>query len=56
MTHLKVACLMVKKLWLPIDIFAQILQTVLDILSKEVGSSVKIGSFFRTEVGEGIQR
>ncbi|RVX10930.1 Elongation factor Ts, mitochondrial [Vitis vinifera] len=50
------ACLMIKKLWLPIDNFAQILQTVLNNLSKEVGSSVKIGSFFRMEVGEGIQR
>lgn len=31
-------------------------KTVLNNLSKEVGSSVKIGSFFRMEVGEGIQR
>ncbi|KMT20459.1 hypothetical protein BVRB_1g004530 [Beta vulgaris subsp. vulgaris] len=29
---------------------------VLDNLSKEVGSTVKIGSFFRVEVGEGIER
>ncbi|KAI4352144.1 hypothetical protein L6164_006424 [Bauhinia variegata] len=32
------------------------IKTVLDNLSKEVGSSVKVGSFFRMEVGEGIQR
>ncbi|EXC20561.1 Elongation factor Ts [Morus notabilis] len=31
-------------------------KTLLDNLSKEVGSPVKIGSFFRMEVGEGIQR
>ncbi|CAK7349183.1 unnamed protein product [Dovyalis caffra] len=31
-------------------------KTLLSNLSKEVGSSVKIGSFFRMEVGEGIQR
>ncbi|KAK9278997.1 hypothetical protein L1049_028579 [Liquidambar formosana] len=31
-------------------------KTLLNNLSKEVGSSVKIGSFFRMEVGEGIQR
>lgn len=31
-------------------------KTVLDNLSKEVGSPVKIGSFFRFEVGEGIER
>ncbi|EEF37773.1 elongation factor Ts, mitochondrial [Ricinus communis] len=31
-------------------------KTVLNNLSKEVGSPVKIGSFFRMEVGEGIQR
>ncbi|KAE8671114.1 Elongation factor Ts [Hibiscus syriacus] len=32
------------------------LKTILDNLSKEVGSPVKIGNFFRMEVGEGIQR
>ena len=31
-------------------------QTLLSNLSKEVGSPVKIGNFFRMEVGEGIQR
>ncbi|KAL6195964.1 hypothetical protein ACLB2K_031581 [Fragaria x ananassa] len=31
-------------------------KTLLDKLSKEVGSPVKIKSFFRMEVGEGIQR
>ncbi|KAJ4717361.1 Elongation factor Ts, mitochondrial [Melia azedarach] len=31
-------------------------KTLLNNLSKEVGSPVKIGSFFRMEVGEGIQR
>ncbi|XP_028768729.1 elongation factor Ts, mitochondrial [Neltuma alba] len=31
-------------------------KAVLDNLSKEVGSSVKIGSFFRMEVGEGVGR
>ncbi|XP_058211255.1 elongation factor Ts, mitochondrial [Rhododendron vialii] len=31
-------------------------KTLLDNLSKEVGSPVKIGSFCRMEVGEGIQR
>ncbi|KAL2895174.1 Elongation factor Ts mitochondrial [Bienertia sinuspersici] len=31
-------------------------KTVLDNLSKEVGSPVKIESFFRMEVGEGIER
>ncbi|KAF4380896.1 hypothetical protein G4B88_028269 [Cannabis sativa] len=31
-------------------------KTVLDNLSQEVGSLVKIGSFFKMEVGEGIQR
>ncbi|XP_062150800.1 elongation factor Ts, mitochondrial [Alnus glutinosa] len=31
-------------------------KTLLDNLSKEVGSLVKIGSFFRMEVGDGIQR
>lgn len=31
-------------------------KTILDNLSKEVGSPVKIRSFFRMEVGEGIQR
>ncbi|KAH7554344.1 hypothetical protein ACOSP7_028446 [Xanthoceras sorbifolium] len=31
-------------------------KTLLENLSKEVGSAVKIGSFFRMEVGEGIQR
>ncbi|XVF21210.1 hypothetical protein REPUB_Repub12eG0071100 [Reevesia pubescens] len=31
-------------------------QTILDNLSNEVGSPVKIGNFFRMEVGEGIQR
>lgn len=31
-------------------------KTLLSNLSKEVGSPVKIGSFFRMEVGEGIQR
>ncbi|XP_059451712.1 elongation factor Ts, mitochondrial [Corylus avellana] len=31
-------------------------KTLLDNLSKEVGSPVKIGSFFRMEVGDGIQR
>lgn len=31
-------------------------KTLLDNLSKEVGSPVKIGNFFRMEVGEGIQR
>lgn len=33
-----------------------ILQTILNNLSKEVGSTVTVGSFFRMEVGEGIQR
>lgn len=33
-----------------------LLQTMLDNLSKEVGSSVKIGNFLRMEVGEGNQR
>ncbi|WRX09271.1 Translation elongation factor EFTs/EF1B [Theobroma cacao] len=32
------------------------IKTILDNLSKEVGSTVKIGNFFRMEVGEGIQR
>ncbi|XWS36656.1 hypothetical protein CRYUN_Cryun20dG0104000 [Craigia yunnanensis] len=32
------------------------IKTILDNLSKEVGSPVKIGNFFRMEVGEGIQR
>jgi len=32
------------------------LQSLLNELSKEVGSSVKIGNFFRMEIGEGIQR
>ncbi|PKU76485.1 elongation factor Ts, mitochondrial [Dendrobium catenatum] len=32
------------------------IKSLLDDLSKEVGSSVKIGSFTRIEVGEGIQR
>ncbi|XWS47268.1 hypothetical protein CRYUN_Cryun14cG0137800 [Craigia yunnanensis] len=32
------------------------IKTILDNLSKEVGSLVKIGNFFRMEVGEGIQR
>ncbi|PON50266.1 Translation elongation factor [Trema orientale] len=31
-------------------------KTLLDNLSKEVGSPVKIGNFFRMEVGEGIER
>ncbi|XP_030952519.1 elongation factor Ts, mitochondrial-like [Quercus lobata] len=31
-------------------------KTLLNNLSKEVGSPVKIGNFFRMEVGEGIQR
>ncbi|KAG6748812.1 hypothetical protein POTOM_048748 [Populus tomentosa] len=31
-------------------------KTLLSNLSKEVGSTVKIGNFFRMEVGEGIQR
>ncbi|XP_048139122.1 elongation factor Ts, mitochondrial isoform X2 [Rhodamnia argentea] len=31
-------------------------KTLIGNLSKEVGSSVKIGNFFRMEVGEGIQR
>ncbi|KAH7533902.1 hypothetical protein FEM48_Zijuj04G0180800 [Ziziphus jujuba var. spinosa] len=31
-------------------------KTILDNLSKEVGSTVTVGSFFRMEVGEGIQR
>ncbi|KAH1129707.1 hypothetical protein J1N35_001085 [Gossypium stocksii] len=32
------------------------IKTILDNVSKEVGSPVKIGNFFRMEVGEGIQR
>ncbi|XP_022143336.1 elongation factor Ts, mitochondrial [Momordica charantia] len=32
------------------------IKTLLDNLSKEVGSPVKIGNFLRVEVGEGIQR
>ncbi|KAJ0077804.1 hypothetical protein Patl1_36781 [Pistacia atlantica] len=32
------------------------IKTLLDNLFKEVGSPVKIGNFFRMEVGEGIQR
>ncbi|KAL4309036.1 hypothetical protein GQ457_01G045890 [Hibiscus cannabinus] len=32
------------------------IKKILDNLSKEVGSTVKIGNFFRMEVGEGIQR
>ncbi|KAI3938260.1 hypothetical protein MKW98_031208 [Papaver atlanticum] len=32
------------------------IKNVMDGLSKEVGSQVKIGKFFRMEVGEGIQR
>ncbi|KAK3217727.1 hypothetical protein Dsin_011697 [Dipteronia sinensis] len=32
------------------------IKTLVDNLAKEVGSAVKIGSFFRMEVGEGIQR
>lgn len=32
------------------------LQEVLDNLSKEVGSSVRVASFLRMEVGEGIAR
>ncbi|OVA04334.1 Translation elongation factor EFTs/EF1B [Macleaya cordata] len=32
------------------------IKAVMDGLSKEVGSPVKIGKFFRMEVGEGIQR
>lgn len=32
------------------------IKTLIDNLSKEVGSTVKIGSFARIEVGEGIQR
>ncbi|GMJ00613.1 hypothetical protein like AT4G11120 [Hibiscus trionum] len=32
------------------------IKKILDDLSKEVGSPVKIGNFFRMEVGEGIQR
>lgn len=32
------------------------IKTILNNLSKEVGSPVKIGSFFRMEVGEGIRR
>ncbi|KAE8735501.1 Elongation factor Ts [Hibiscus syriacus] len=32
------------------------IKVMLDNLSKEVGSPVKIGNFFRMEVGEGIQR
>ncbi|XP_039046921.1 elongation factor Ts, mitochondrial-like [Hibiscus syriacus] len=32
------------------------IKTILDNLTKEVGSPVKIGNFFRMEVGEGIQR
>lgn len=47
---------MVYKLLLLINVFALLQQTVLNNLSKEVGSPVKIGSFFRMEVGEGIQR
>lgn len=31
------------------------IKTILDNVSKEVGSPVKIGNFFRMEVGEGIQ-
>lgn len=31
-------------------------KTLISNLSKEVGSSVKIGNFFRMEVGEGVQR
>ena len=31
-------------------------QTVLNDLSKEVGSKVTIGNFIRMEVGEGIER
>ena len=31
-------------------------QTVLNDLSKEVGSKVTIGNFFRMQVGEGIER
>ncbi|PKI66823.1 hypothetical protein CRG98_012829 [Punica granatum] len=31
-------------------------KTLMDNLSKEVGSPVRIGNFFRMEVGEGIQR
>uniref|UniRef100_A0A7C9A7R2 Elongation factor Ts, mitochondrial n=1 Tax=Opuntia streptacantha TaxID=393608 RepID=A0A7C9A7R2_OPUST len=31
-------------------------KTVLDELSKEVGSPVKIGNYVRVEVGEGIER
>ena len=33
-----------------------LLQAVLDDLSKEVGSPVKIGNYVRLEVGEGIDR
>ncbi|KAF5741347.1 putative elongation factor ts [Tripterygium wilfordii] len=31
-------------------------KTLLDNLSREIGSPLKIGSFFRMEVGEGVQR
>ena len=37
-------------------LFSILLQTVLDELSKEVGSPVKIGNYVRVEVGEGIER
>ncbi|KAE9456323.1 hypothetical protein C3L33_11777, partial [Rhododendron williamsianum] len=39
-----------------VGFFLKFQQTLLDNLSKEVGSPIKIGSFCRMEVGEGIQR
>ena len=39
-----------------IDILHKFLQTLLKNLSEEVGTPVKIGSFLRVEVGEGLQR
>lgn len=39
-----------------IDNHVKLLQTLLDNISKEVGSPVKIGGFLRMEVGDGLQR
>lgn len=39
-----------------LDLIGTIFQTLLDNLSKEVGSPVKIGNFLRVGVGEGIDR
>lgn len=38
------------------SVLQTILQKLLENLSTEVGSPVKIESFFRMEMGEGIQR